>query len=246
MRLIRLLLFAALLLGMSAPAAANDGESERAWFTSEADSALRSYADTSFPNFSKSQREELFVAYPIRLSRLTKELEPQIITWDRWIAPIMLDEDPVGTMLTYREGGDRTIDVSDDVKLAEVLQTLSEGDDVVYDPLLECYFLLHDGALSPASASAADYLAGDVSFPAFLELRSDLLADKPSPAQEVKESSTPVWITGGAIITGLLALIIVIWLRHSPGPASEADPEPRPSRHVRIYRRGDHHGRPRH
>lgn len=245
MRWIARLLVACLLVAVPASAAAKDSEEEPAWFLSEADEALGAYVDTAFPEIKPADREELYVGHPERLARLTKQLDPSVIAWDRWIAPVLLGDDPVGTLLTYREGGDRTIDVTDDEKLAGLLDELQDNEQVVYDPLLEAYFLLRDGVMSPASTSAAEYLAGEVSYASFLDLRADLIAEKPKPSAPADEANAPVWITVLVIVAGLLILIIVIWLRHSPSPAEERT-EPRPSRHVRIYRRGDNHARTRH
>ncbi|MDO5723294.1 MAG: hypothetical protein Q4P33_02685 [Flaviflexus sp.] len=242
--LTRLLALALLLSGLGTAAAAKDAEDEPAWFLSEANDALGAYVDTAFPDVKPADREKLFVGRPERLARLTKEPAPRVISWDRWIAPVLLEDDPVGTLLTYREGGDRTVDVTDDVQLAGIIEDLGGSEQVVYDPLLEVFFLLGDGLISPASASAGDYLAGEVPFANFLELRAELLADKPKPTVPADEASAPVWIAVLVIVAALLALIIVIWLRHSPTP--EERTEPRPARHVRIYRRGDTHARTRH
>ncbi|MGO1944958.1 MAG: hypothetical protein ACTH1Z_11235 [Ancrocorticia sp.] len=217
-----LLVFVGAGLGASPAAAQTEGAEE--WFENSAANVVRSHAGEELPNLSSDQVADLTVGEPVQAVSFTDQVE----AYDQsnlWVAPILVDDEPVGTVATqFVSGESEREEITDDTRFSEALVSLPEDLRVVVEPRLGGsaymggWFLVGE-TVSPMDPVARSVLAGEVPITTFNDIRSDLLSSEvvseETPEAE-EETFSPMGIlrTVAIVIVALLIVVgVLVWLR---------------------------------
>lgn len=218
--------------------------SAQTWFDNEGPDELRAGAVAAFSNLSQAERSKLTLGDPVRLGALTEDGRTEPTSTETWIAPVLLEEEPVGGMEAYLGQDDPSVEVMSDPVLGGTLQSLTPDQRLYRDLELDAFFVLSDDKFRAGSASAQEYLAGEIPASQFSQLRAGLVKDgvtiAPVTGTETDSSTSPVILTLIILTLGLVVTLIVTWLRASSDTHDSETDERRHARRVRFYRGGEH------
>lgn len=170
------------------------------------------------------------------------DLEPPALATRQWVAPLLLGEEPVGSLFVAADpdGAGPVLDHIDaSADLAAALAELDPAASLVYDAPLDAWFAVSDAVVRPVGEAAGEVLAGAVA----LETYQPFLAERYAAGDDPAQDHAPPEEGGGwgpvAVVAAVLVLVLawaalVVWLRR-PDPAA-GEPAPDPTRHPRDPR----------
>ncbi|MGC5615717.1 hypothetical protein [Georgenia sp. Z1491] len=203
------------------------------WFTVEAEAVARSGAPTVLADVVGDRGEEVTVGTPRPVLTWTRELlaqdatGPVVTSTPRAVAPVLLDELPVGVVVLETGTGTYGGEVRDVPGLAPALAALDPEVGVVEDTRTGAWYAYAHGRVAPLDDRAGAMLAGSADIAAYLPFLLD-----PEPVGTTPEDrGDPVrWVVVvGAVVVGgvLVAAGLAVWLR---GSEDDDEAVPRPAK----------------
>ncbi|MDO4888261.1 MAG: hypothetical protein Q3979_06115 [Actinomycetaceae bacterium] len=192
------------------------------WFATLASAVVRDRAGIDLKDLSQDEVDALEVGTPINafafdeVSGRQDSDTPTIVESNYWIAPLLLNGQPVATLgIVFKDGEASSAVLTDNASFAEAVNAPESGARIVVDPSIKGWFIVFaDDTISPLDSGAREALAGLMPLSEFGTVRRNFVQSEQSVSTatdgEANEPSGRVSSTTTLLaVLGIVVLLVI-------------------------------------